>query len=384
MAESHPELKTAEGGAWTTPEMIQRGLPPVELARRRRRFELVYWRDRFGGYHYPKWQFDRAMNVRAEVTAIFAIFRTHDTMRVITWFVRPVAPGRQSLLDLIRAGRGSRAVALVREEEQRDANEPPLSRRVTAELRRRVTDWQDPTRYVIASVLTRKHVTFFDASRDGYILNEITDTCLFRRREHAAAVARALDRLKRRGSRCHAVVAVKPMARGIRLLERLRDPLSPKQCFKPRLRPRGAARSPRFVPVTPAGSRASIVDAFVFALEHREALHGMVAKARSRPAAQRILVRKCGLSAAQANAVLDLRWWQSTRAVQRELEAELRELKDLPGPKLEQAAVLIQGLREKARTERLEALERSAQILSAEESAMLEHVTAEGCGKIDA
>ena len=53
MAESHPELKTAEGGAWTTPEMIQRGIPLADLARRRRRFELVYWRDRFGGYHYP-------------------------------------------------------------------------------------------------------------------------------------------------------------------------------------------------------------------------------------------------------------------------------------------------------------------------------------------
>jgi hypothetical protein len=324
MAELHPELKTAEGGAWTTPEMIQRGIPPVELARRRRRFELVYWRDRFGGYHYPKWQFDRAMNVRAEVTEILAIFRTHDTMRVITWFVRPVAPGSQSLLDLIRAGRGARAVALVREEEQRYANEPPLSRRVTAELKRRARDWQDPTRYVIASVLTRKHVAFYDATRDVYVLNEITDTCLFRRREHAAAVARALDRGKRRGSRCQAVVAVKPTARGIRLLERLRDPFDRKQRFSPRLRPRGAVRSPQFVAIAPAGSRAQIVDAFVFALEHREALLGMVAKARSRPAARRSLIRECGLSAAQANAVLDLRWWQSTRAVQREHEVELR------------------------------------------------------------
>ena len=122
-------------------------------------------------------------------------------------------------------------------------------------------------------------------------------------------MARALDPLKRRGSRSQVVVAVKPTARGIRLLEQLRDPLNPKQRFKPPLRPRGAARSPRFGPITPAGSRAPIVDALVFALEHREALHGMVAKARSRPAARRSLIRECGLSAAQANAVLDLRWW---------------------------------------------------------------------------
>ena len=326
MAESHPELKTAEGGAWTTPEMIQRGIPLADLARRRRRFELVYWRDRFGGYHYPKWQFDRTMNVRAEVTEILAVFRTHDTMRVLTWFVQPVAPGCQSLLDLIRAGRGPRAVALVREEEQRNANVPPLSRRAVAELRRRARDCEDPTRYVIASMWTRKLATFFDAAQGVYVLNEITDTCLFRRREHAAAVARALDRGKRRGSLRHAVVAVTKTARGIRLLEPLHDPFDRKRRFSPRLRTRGAARPPRLVPIAPAGTRAHIVEAFVFALEHREALHGMVAKARSRPAARRSLIREGGLSAAQADAVLDLRWWQSTRAVQQEFEVELQDL----------------------------------------------------------
>ena len=66
------------------------------------------------------------------------------------------------------------------------------------------------------------------------------------------------------------------------------------------------------------------------------------------------------------------------------LEIIVEELKALPRPKLEEAAVLIHGLREKARMERLETLERSARILSAEESSMLEHVIAEGCGKIDA
>ena len=66
------------------------------------------------------------------------------------------------------------------------------------------------------------------------------------------------------------------------------------------------------------------------------------------------------------------------------LEIIVEELKTLPRPKLEEAAVLIHGLRENARAERLAALERSAGILSDEEGAALERVIEEGCGKIDA
>ncbi len=66
------------------------------------------------------------------------------------------------------------------------------------------------------------------------------------------------------------------------------------------------------------------------------------------------------------------------------LEIIVEDLKALPPPKLEEAALLIHGLRENVRAERLTALERSAGILSAEEGAMLEKVITEGCGKIDA
>jgi len=62
----------------------------------------------------------------------------------------------------------------------------------------------------------------------------------------------------------------------------------------------------------------------------------------------------------------------------------VEELKTLPPPKLAEAAVLIHGLRENARTERLAALERSAGILTDEEGAELERVIDEGCEKIDA
>jgi len=66
------------------------------------------------------------------------------------------------------------------------------------------------------------------------------------------------------------------------------------------------------------------------------------------------------------------------------LEIIVEELKTLPRPKLEEAAAMIHGLREKARAERLAALERSAGILSDEEGVALERAIEEGCGKIDA
>ncbi len=59
------------------------------------------------------------------------------------------------------------------------------------------------------------------------------------------------------------------------------------------------------------------------------------------------------------------------------------ELKVLPPPKLQEAAALIHGLRESARTERRAALRRSASILSEADGAELERIVDENCEKID-
>ncbi len=59
------------------------------------------------------------------------------------------------------------------------------------------------------------------------------------------------------------------------------------------------------------------------------------------------------------------------------------ELKTLPPPKLEEAAALIHGLRVSARAERLEALRRSASILSEADGAELERIIEENCERID-
>lgn len=65
------------------------------------------------------------------------------------------------------------------------------------------------------------------------------------------------------------------------------------------------------------------------------------------------------------------------------LEMIVEELKTLPPPKLEEAAALIHGLRERTRAERLAALEKSAGILTDEEGAELERAIEEGCERID-
>ena len=138
-------------------------------------------------------------------------------------------------------------------------------------LDRRVKDLDDPTRYVIASAWTRKHVAFYDIEQAVYDVGEITPACLFRRRADAEAVALSLDRgTPRLGSR-HRVVAVSKTPQRVWLLESLPDPFNSKKRIKPRLRARGAVRPPLLVPIAPSDPRGHIVEAFVFATEHREA-----------------------------------------------------------------------------------------------------------------
>lgn len=324
--EQNAELKTAAGGAWSTPEIVQKGFTPHQLEQGRRRFQIAYWRDRFGGYHYPKWQFDRSMKVIPEVAEVLGILRTHDTMRILSWFVRPVAPRGKTLLNLIRTKRGRRAVAIVREEERINASVPPLSKKDTAELRRRMKDFDDPTRYIIGSCWGRNHVTFYDVQRGHYILNEIEPSCLFRRREHAEAVARLLDDGRPRGRLRHQVVTARMTSRGPRLSESLADPFNPNKRVKPRLRASSDPKLPILVPIAPPNTRAHILESFLFACENRDVLAALVADAPTRLAAEKRLMRETLMSQSQAAAVLELRFWHFTRIEYRKFLAELRPL----------------------------------------------------------
>jgi hypothetical protein len=65
------------------------------------------------------------------------------------------------------------------------------------------------------------------------------------------------------------------------------------------------------------------------------------------------------------------------------LEIIVEELKTLSPPKLEEAAALIHGLREKSHSERLAALRRSASILSEADGLELERIIEENCERVD-
>lgn len=70
-----------------------------------------------------------------------------------------------------------------------DSAEPaPLTRTQIRELNRRVRDSMDRTRYLLATVLTRRHALFYNISDDVFAMDDPTRGTLFKRREAAMAV----------------------------------------------------------------------------------------------------------------------------------------------------------------------------------------------------
>jgi hypothetical protein len=65
------------------------------------------------------------------------------------------------------------------------------------------------------------------------------------------------------------------------------------------------------------------------------------------------------------------------------LELIVSELKTLPPPKLEEAAVFIHGLKESSRGERADALKRTAGVWSGPRGEAIEKAIEEGCERID-
>ena len=70
----------AKGGAWHEPELIRRGYTVEGLAGERKQFGLIAWQDRYGGWHYPKWQFDADGRILPEVRSILRLFRSRDAI----------------------------------------------------------------------------------------------------------------------------------------------------------------------------------------------------------------------------------------------------------------------------------------------------------------
>jgi hypothetical protein len=124
-----------------------------------------------------------------------------------------------------------------------DADLPPLSAKEIAELKRRVADLEDPTRYVIVSAFSRRFCLYYCPESGNYIMNEIPPEAMFKRKAEAVAVAKVLDRgrpsrTRKRVPKSLQVIAVKKTKRGVRILEEVSDPWNKGQRWKPSLRRR--------------------------------------------------------------------------------------------------------------------------------------------------
>ena len=67
-----------------------------------------------------------------------------------------------------------------------------LSKPQARELRRRIRDLDDPTRYLLVSVFTPRFVLYYNVSNDTFGMNDPLLGTLFKRRAAAVAIQRLL------------------------------------------------------------------------------------------------------------------------------------------------------------------------------------------------
>lgn len=316
--EKHPILVLAEGGAWHEADLLRQGYTIERLAKARKTFGIVSWRDRFGGWHYPRWQFDAELNVLPSVVEILRLLRSFDSLYVLGQFLRPIAR-KKTLIQMIRSGRGDKAVALVREEVRQIRAEPRMKPEDLKELKRRVHELRDPVRYVVVSTLLRGWTMVYDVANNVYCNDHVSEGCLIKDEPLAKTIAKQLGEKRRSDLQ---VLPVRKTKAGFRALASLPGGRGHKP-WRPRF-PK-PDNTPVFVPIAPSDTRESFVDAMLFAAENRDEIMKFLSECRDRRAAHQQLVKKCGLSPRQAEAVLEMRLHTMTQKSIEELKDELRK-----------------------------------------------------------
>jgi hypothetical protein len=120
-----------------------------------------------------------------------------------------------------------------------EPDESRLSPKMLARLKRRIDDHDDPTRYVIVSAFSQRFCLYYCLESGCYVMNEIPDSALFKRKAEAQAVAKVLDRGRRRKVRKSLqVVAVRKTKRRIQFVEQVASPLNKHERWTPKLRRR--------------------------------------------------------------------------------------------------------------------------------------------------
>jgi hypothetical protein len=318
-AENHHRVVLAGGGAWHEPELIRRGYTAAGLARDRKQFGLIAWQDRYGGWHYPKWQFGADGQVLPEVRSILRLFRSRDALYVMSQFLFPNDEGK-TLLALIRKGRGATAIAAAKKVVDEIRAEPKLHRKDAAELERRLRDMRDPVRYVVVSSFSAKWAMVYDVAENVYCHQHIAGGCLIKDRRVAAVIARSLDDKARTPH--HHVLPVRRAKGGFCSLEDL-----PATRYSKRWRP--SFRTPKsnleFVAITESGTRENHVDAMVFAARHRDRILQAIGHSKDRIAARKRLTRTFRIPETLAETILELRLFAMTRKSVAELIDELKQ-----------------------------------------------------------
>ena len=317
-SEDHPTVVLAEGGAICESELRAAGYTKRGVDRLRRSYGILEWRDRFGGRHYPKWQFDPKWSILPGIQDVLRIFRSRDALYLMSQFIVR-RDGGPSLLQLIRWGRANRAAEIARAQVRADAAEPKLSPEWRKELKRRVSEMTDPTRHVIVSCLLGGRAIVYDMENNCYGWGHVPRTSLVKDRGVAQAVARYLARGRK--STDLQVLRVRPGARTVRALDKARPEFG-RRPFLPRFST--GPWSPIFVPITPPGSRERMADAMLFALENQDRLLPIIRSAKRRSNAVAALVRRSSMSESEANAALDLRFGFTTKEFVNELRAEVQ------------------------------------------------------------
>ena len=82
-----------------------------------------------------------------------------------------------------------------------------------------MAEMRDPTRYVIVSAFSLSFSLFYCPSDGVFVMNEIPDAALFKRKAEALAVTRALERGQRKRAIGLQVIQAKKTKRRVRLLE---------------------------------------------------------------------------------------------------------------------------------------------------------------------
>ena len=106
-----------------------------------------------------------------------------------------------------------------RERLKADDELPSLTKRQVAELERRMADAMDPTRYGIVSSFLPTFSLFYCPADGVFVMNEIPETALFKRKVEALAVARALERRRRRRTGGLQVIEVKKTKTAVRIVQ---------------------------------------------------------------------------------------------------------------------------------------------------------------------